>query len=207
MRLGIYGGSFSPIHNGHLLLAESCREQCQLDEVWFMPAAANPLKQVGELASDAHRTAMIELAIAGNQTFKVSPIELERGGLSYTIDTLRDVRQIAPQAELFLLIGGDSFASLFHWHKIDEICQLATICTVGRPGFDLNEWGQLPEVLSDDQMATIKQNFVEMPLIGISSTEIRQRTAQGRSIRYMVPRSVEKYIETQHVFRNQPSHV
>ncbi|GAA4425006.1 nicotinate-nucleotide adenylyltransferase [Bremerella cremea] len=207
MRLGIYGGSFSPIHNGHLLLAESCREQCGLNEVWFLPAASNPLKQDVELASDAHRTAMVELAIAGNHAFKVSPIELERGGLSYTVDTLREVRQIVPHAELFLLIGGDSFASLFHWHKIEEICELATICTVGRPGFDLNDWGRLPEVLNEDQMTQIKQHFVEMPLIDLSSTEIRRRVTEGRSIRYMVPRSVEKYIETQHVFRNQPTHV
>lgn len=203
MRLGIYGGSFSPIHNGHLLLAESCREQCQLDEVWFMPAATNPLKADGTLASDAHRVAMIELAIAGNHTFKCNPIELERGGLSYTVDTLREVREIVPQAELFLLVGGDSFASFYHWHKIEEICELATISTVGRPGSDLNDWGQLPDVLSEDQMTRIKQHFVEMPLIGLSSTDIRQRILSQRSIRYMVPRSVEKYIETQHVFKKQ----
>jgi len=205
MRLGIYGGSFSPIHNGHLLLAESCREQCALDEVWFLPAATNPLKQDGVLASDAHRVAMIELAIAGNLTFKCSPIELERGGLSYTVDTLNELRKIVPQAELFLLVGGDSFASLFHWHKIAEICQLATICTVGRPGSDLSDWGRLPEVLSEDQMAQIQQHFVEMPLIGLSSTDIRRRIASGKSIRYMVPRSVEKYIETQKVFGKQPA--
>ncbi len=203
MRLGIYGGSFSPIHNGHLLLAESCREQCDLDEVWFLPAATNPLKQDGVLASDAHRTAMIELAIAGNHAFKCSPIELERGGLSYTVETLRELRKIVPQAELFLLVGGDSFASLFHWYKIVEICDLATICTVGRPGSNLNDWGRLPEVLNDDQMALIKQHFVEMPLIGLSSTDIRSRIASGKSIRYMVPRSVEKYIETQRVFHKQ----
>lgn len=203
MRLGIYGGSFSPIHNGHLLLAESCREQCALDEVWFLPAATNPLKQDGVLASDAHRVAMIELAIAGNQAFKCSPLELERGGLSYTVETLRDLQKIVPQAELFLLVGGDSFASLFHWHKIEEICDLATICTVGRPGSDLDDWGRLPEVLNDDQMAHIKQHFVEMPLIGLSSTDIRRRITSGNSIRYMVPRSVEKYIETQRVFHKQ----
>lgn len=207
MRLGIYGGSFSPIHNGHLLLAESCREQCQLDEVWFLPAAVSPLKQDANPASNAHRVAMIELAIAGNQAFKVSPIELERGGISYTVDTLREVQQIVPHAQLFLLVGADSFASFSHWRAIDEICELATICTVGRPGSDLNDWGSLPEVLTDDQMMEIKEHSVEMPQIGLSSTEIRQRIADGRSIRYMVPRSVEKYIETQHVFRSQDVHV
>ena len=203
MRLGIYGGSFSPIHNGHLLLAESCREQCRLDEVWFMPAAVSPLKQDANPASNAHRVAMLELAIAGNQAFKVSPIELERGGVSYTVDTLKEVQQQVPDAELFLLVGGDSFADFYHWRAIDEICQLATICTVGRPGSDLSDWGQLPEVLSQEQMDGMKEHFVEMPLIGLSSTNIRQRIAEQRSIRYMVPRSVEKYIETQHVFRSQ----
>jgi len=203
MRLGIYGGSFSPIHHGHLLLAESCREQCKLDEVWFLPAATSPLKQDGVLASDAHRVAMIELAIAGNHAFKCSPIELERGGVSYTVETLRDLQTIVPQAELFLLVGGDSFASFEHWHKLEEICELATICTVGRPGSDLTDWGRLPEILTDDQMTHIKQHFVEMPLIGLSSTDIRERFVNGRSIRYMVPRSVEKYIETQRVFSKQ----
>lgn len=206
MRLGIYGGSFSPIHNGHLLLAESCREQCRLDEVWFMPAAVSPLKQDANPASNAHRVAMLELAIAGNPAFRVSAIELERGGVSYTVDTLKEVRQQVPEAELFLLVGGDSFATFYHWRAIDEICQLATICTVGRPGSDISDWGRLPEVLSQEQMDQMKEHFVEMPLIGLSSTDIRLRIAEQRSIRYMVPRSVEKYIETQHVFRSQTAH-
>lgn len=203
MRLGIYGGSFSPIHNGHLLLAESCREQCRLDKVWFMPAAVSPLKQDANPASNAHRVAMLELAIAGNEAFKVSPIELERGGVSYTVDTLKEVRQQVPDAELFLLVGADSFADFYHWRAIDDICELATICTVGRPGSNLSDWGQLPEILSPAQMDRMKEHFVAMPLIGLSSTDIRQRISEQRSIRYMVPRSVEKYIETQHVFRSQ----
>ncbi len=201
MRLGIYGGTFSPIHMGHLLLAESCRERHRLDQVWFMPAAVSPLKRAEATASDAHRVAMVELAIAGNAAFHSSRLELDRGGVSYTIETVREVHQQMPHAELFLLVGADSLADFPRWHAVQEICSLATVCVVGRPGTNLGDLQALSPLLSEKQIETIRQNFVEMPPIGLSSTEIRQRVAQGRSIRYMVPRSVEKYIETQHVFR------
>lgn len=203
MRLGIYGGSFSPIHMGHLLLAEACRERHQLDQVWFVPAAMSPLKQDISPASDAHRAAMIELAIAGHNAFRMNRLELDRGGVSYTVDTLRDIHEQMPDAELFLLVGGDSLADFPRWHAIDEICSLAQVCAVGRAGHNLGELSHLEGILSAAQIDALREHFVPMPLIELSSSDIRRRINEGRSIRYMVPRSVEKYIETQQLFRMQ----
>ena len=112
MRIGIFGGSFNPIHFGHLLLAETCREQCRLDEVWFVPAARPPHKQDLPLAPDADRVAMLQLAVGGHKPFRVSEIELQREGVSYTVDTLREIAEQQPDAELFFLMGADSLAEL-----------------------------------------------------------------------------------------------
>ena len=200
MRLGIYGGSFSPIHLGHLLLAETCREFHGLDEIWFLPAAMSPLKRGNYPTSDAHRVAMVELAIAGNPAFRMSRLELDRGGVSYTVDTLRDIHRQMPDAELFLLVGADSVDDFPSWRAIDEICSLARVCAVGRSGYDLGNLSHLKDALPAEQIQAIQKHFVPMPLVEISSTDIRERVASGRSIRYMVPRSVENYIEPQRVF-------
>lgn len=205
MRLGIYGGSFSPIHLGHLLLAEACREYHRLDEVWFLPAATSPLKQDFRMTSDAHRAAMVELAIAGHGAFRMSRLELDRGGVSYTVDTLRDIQHQMPEAELFLLVGADSIADFPRWRAIEKICSLAQVCAVGRTGYDLGDLSHLGGELSAAQIQRLRDHFVPMPLVEISSSDIRERLGSGRSIRYMVPRSVEKYIETQRVFSSQPS--
>src|SRR5262245_62009417 len=120
-RLGIFGGSFDPVHNGHLLLAECCREQCRLDEVWFLPAAAPPHKLGHVLAPAKARIEMLELAISGHEAFRVSPLEIERGGVSYTVETLRAIALQEPQAALFLLMGADSLRDLPTWREPEEI--------------------------------------------------------------------------------------
>ncbi|PHR99902.1 MAG: nicotinic acid mononucleotide adenylyltransferase [Blastopirellula sp.] len=200
MKLGIFGGSFSPVHQGHLLLAETCREQCQLDQVWFVPAATPPHKQSTKLASDQHRVAMLELAIAGNEAFKVSDIELQRGGISYTVDTLQHIREANPEAELYLLIGADSLEDLPTWHKIGGICVLALPVVIARAGQAEPNWQVLAPLVSTERLAKIEQLKVDVTPVGFSSTEIRNRVASGRSIRYQLPRSVEKYIETQKLY-------
>ncbi|MEQ8835767.1 MAG: nicotinate (nicotinamide) nucleotide adenylyltransferase, partial [Lacipirellulaceae bacterium] len=133
MKLGIFGGSFDPVHNGHLLLAGSARDQLTLEEVWFLPAASQPLKPQGLVASERDRLAMLELALVGQDGFKADPIEYERGGVSYTVDTLREIRQLHPEAELYFLLGADSLADIAKWKSPEEILALATLAVVHRP--------------------------------------------------------------------------
>src|SRR5262249_55888086 len=125
MRLGLFGGSFDPVHYGHLLLAETCREQCRLDAVWFVPAAVPPHKQARELSSAENRVEMLKLAIAGNEAFSVYQMEIERGGVSYTVDTLEQLHAEDPTRELFFLMGADSLADLPTWRNPRRICELA----------------------------------------------------------------------------------
>ncbi len=200
MRLGIFGGSFDPVHYGHLLLAESCREQLVLDEVWLVPAHVSPHKQHAHPADGATRVEMLKLAVAGHPQLVVSTLELDREGVSYTVDTLDELRQQDTNRELLLLMGADSLYDLPRWRDPKRICQLATLAVVQRPGSPEVDFGCLREFASPEQISLFRRHVVTMPMIGISSSDIRSRTAQGRSIRYLTPRSVEKYIETQGLY-------
>ncbi len=208
MRLGILGGTFDPVHYGHLLLAESCREACRLDQVWFLPAAVPPHKQQQALAPGAQRVEMLELAIAGHPAFQVSPYEVNRGGVNYTVETLTHVHKEDPSRELFFLMGADSLSDLPNWKEPARLCQLATPVVVLRSssGFTsdaaaLLDLSGLEHLLPAERLSAIRQHQVQMPRIDLSSTEIRQRIAEGRSIRYRTPRAVEKYIETHQLYR------
>lgn len=196
MRIGIFGGSFSPVHYGHLLLAENCRDQAKLDQVWFIPTKISPLKQGLRPISDDHRLAMLELAITGNPAFQVSTMELDRGGVSYTVETLREIRERHPADDLFLLIGGDSLTDFLAWKSPAEICELATPLVVTRPGSPACDWSSLAGVIDPARIDAMQRGLISMPLVAFSSTEIRRRLAQGQTIRYQVPRSVEKYLQT-----------
>ena len=134
MRLGIFGGTFDPVHYGHLLLAECCREQCKLDEVWFLPAAVPPHKQDLELSSAEDRINMLELAIAGQSAFGVCRYEIDRGGVNYTFETLAHFHEEDPCRELFFLLGADMLADLPHWRHPAQILELAVPVAVRRPG-------------------------------------------------------------------------
>ena len=201
MRIGLLGGTFDPIHVGHLLLAESCREQLRLDEVWFVPAAVPPHKQSQTLSPAAARVEMLKLAIGGHEAFRVSEIELARGGVSYTVETLEAVHRERPEAELFLLLGADSLVDLPTWRDPRRICELAIPATVGRPGSPPPNYSLLAEFVEPARLAEFERHQVEMPAVGISSRDLRQRVAEGRSIRYQVPRAVERYIETAGLYR------
>lgn len=201
MRLGLFGGTFDPVHYGHLLLAESCREQCRLDAVWFLPAAVPPHKRARELTPAAARIEMLELAIAGHPAFSVSRYEADRGGVNYTADTLAHFRREDPEGELFFLLGADMLHDLPNWREPARVCELATAIVVRRSGADPVDFDWLSQVLSAEAIDRIRRHQVEMPEIGISSTEIRRRAAAGRSIRYQTPRAVEKYIETHRLYR------
>ncbi len=200
MRLGLFGGSFDPVHFGHLLLAECCREQIGLDRVWFVPAAAQPHKRNGLVATAAQRLDMLRLAIGGQPAFEVSTLELDRGGVSYTVDTLEAVRREQPAAELFLLMGTDSLADFPTWREPARICELAIPVAVRRAGAVEPDYAQFAGLISIARLAAIERFRVEMPAVDFSASDIRRRVAAGLSIRYRTPRAVEKYIEVQGLY-------
>jgi nicotinate-nucleotide adenylyltransferase len=198
MRLGIYGGTFDPIHYGHLLLAERCREELQLDEVWFIPAGSPPHKQ-GRVSTPAKaRVAMVEFAVSGFPEFRVSRIELERGGQSYTVQTLEQVRASDPSREVFLLMGADSIAELGTWKDPARILELSQVVAVNRAG-ESPDLSSLDELL---QQTGRTVRTVEMPAMGISSGDIRTRVAQKQSIRFLTPRPVEMYIRQNKLYED-----
>jgi nicotinate-nucleotide adenylyltransferase len=202
MRLGIFGGSFDPVHYGHLLLAECCREACSLDEVWLVPAAIAPHKQGRAQLPAKARLEMLELALAGNDHLRASSLEIDRGGVSYTVETLAAIAAERPGVQLFLLMGADSLADLATWREPERICQLALPVVVRRAGSPEPDLGVLADLVSEKRLAEIRGLQVEMPLVELSSTDLRLRAAEGRSLRYRTPRAVEKYIETHGLYRS-----
>ena len=190
MRLGILGGTFDPVHYGHLLLAETAREQCRLDQVWFLPAAIPPHKQGHELSSVEQRIEMLELAVAGNPAMIVSRLEADRGGVTYTVDTLAALAAEECRRELLFLMGADSLADLPNWREPERICQLAILAVVRRAGQEV-DYSRLADLVPAERLELFRQHQVEMPLIELSSHDIRQRVGRGQSIRYRTPRAVE----------------
>ncbi len=195
MRLGVFGGTFDPVHFAHLLMAEQCREQCELDQVWLLPAGQPPHKTESNITTGNQRAEMLELAIAGHADFRVNRMEFSREGNTYTVDTLEQLHQERPEDELFFLIGGDSLDDLPGWREPQRIAELATIIAINRGERPLPTPEELTTHVGNQIAQRIK--FVTMPSLDLSSTDIRQRVKAGRSIRYFVPRAVEAYI-TQH---------
>jgi nicotinate-nucleotide adenylyltransferase len=196
MRIGIYGGTFDPIHLGHLVLAEQCREQLELDEVWFVPAGDPPHKRPAPLASGRQRRDMVDFAISGHAHFLVSDIELERDGPSYTIETLTQLNQLHPGQEWWLLIGADSLKDFPTWKQPEDIVQLARVAAVNRGDARPADAAEFTARFGE------RLDVVTMPGISISASDIRQRVAEGRSIRFLVPRAVEVYIQQQGLYRS-----
>ena len=197
----MYGGTFDPVHYGHLLLAESCREQARLNEVRFIPAALPPHKQDQHISSGEDRLNMLKLALGGYPEFEVSDRELQRKGPSYTVTTLEELALETPNAELFLLMGADSLLEFPTWKDPLRIMELAEILVVGRGGERPPDFAQ---VFSESEIQTAARErvrFVQMPGCQLSSTEIRRRALEGKSIRFQTPAAVEKYIETHRLYR------
>lgn len=185
--VGLMGGTFDPIHIGHLIAAETAREACGLDEVWFVPTNVPPLKDGGPAVSGEQRLRMVELAIAGHPRFRASAIELEREGVSYSVDTAEKLRARYPGHSFAYIIGADRVCDLPSWHRIDELAELVSFIGLERPGYDAGA-GHLPPQLAD------KIRFVQMPQLDVSSTDIRARRKAGRSIHWLVPDAVHEYI-------------
>lgn len=205
MRYGIYGGAFDPIHWGHLLLAESCLRQAKLDRVVFVPTGVSPHRngKNSYIASAEERFEMIESALAGYEEYLISRFETDRRETSFTVDTLRYFKHTFSlvEPELFLLLGADMFNDLPNWHAVDEICRLATPLVVFRAGDNPPYFEGLSGVVSPDRIEEIRQASVRMPQIELSSTEIRRAVAEGNSIRFQVPRTVETYISAHRLYR------
>lgn len=199
MRLGIFGGTFDPVHFGHLILAEQCREQCQLDQIWFLPSGSPPHKDDLGITSGTHRAEMLEFAVAGQPEFLVDRRELKREGTTYTVDTLESLTAEDADRELFFLIGGDSLNDLPTWREPQKIAQLATIVAVNRGDRPLQDLETVRKQLGDAVADRIV--LATMPGIDLSSTDIRQRVREGKSVRYMVPRAVEAYIAEHELYR------
>ncbi len=201
MRLGVFGGTFDPIHIGHLILAEHCREACRLDEVLFVPAGEPPHKRGWQLTPGSVRAEMIELALAGHEPFKLSQIELQRHGPNYSALTLAELKRQRPQDDLYFIIGADSLADMPQWHEPARIVELATLVVAARPGDRWRDLDALRAKLQERTGRNVDCLCVNMPLIGISSSAIRERCRAGKSIRFMVPAAVECYIKEHGLYR------
>jgi nicotinate-nucleotide adenylyltransferase len=193
LRIGIMGGTFDPIHHGHLVAASEVADHFHLDEVIFVPTGESPLKP--ESTASEHRYLMSVIATASNPRFSVSRIDIDRGGPTYTIDTLRDMRERYPDAELFFISGADAIAQILDWKNVGELWDLAHFVAVSRPGHFLTMSG-LPQ--SDVRL-------VEIPALAISSTDCRERVERGSPVWYLVPDGVVQYIAKHRLYRRPPS--
>lgn len=186
-RIGVMGGTFDPIHHGHLVAASEVADRFNLDEVIFVPTG-QPWQKAGKTISPAEdRYLMTVIATASNPRFSVSRVDIDRDGPTYTIDTLRDLREQFPDEELYFITGADALASIMSWHDWEEMFQLAEFVGVTRPGYDLRE-DMLPAGIQE------RVHLVEIPAMAISSTDCRERAAEGRPVWYLVPDGVVQYI-------------
>ena len=192
MKIGIFGGTFDPIHFGHLATAEAVREIFSLDEILFIPAARPPHKLDRSITAEHHRLAMTKLATRSNKFFRVSDMELQRTGLSYTLDTVNELHKIFGQStELFFIIGADSLADLSKWHAARELVAKCHFIATTRQGVDV-DFSAVEKFFGASAVEHIHR--VTTPGLEISSTDIREKVHQRRSIKYLVPEVVENYI-------------
>jgi len=194
MRLGVFGGTFDPVHLGHLILAEQCREQGRLDQVVFIPAARPPHKQDKSLISFTERVEMLRLAVSGQPAFRIDELEKDRPGPSFTVDTLAQLRDRNAGAELFLLIGSDTLRDLPTWHQPVKILESTGLLVVPRPGWPIPNAEEVKKSLALPDSFPLRLQICAIPQIEIASRDLRRCIAEGRSVRYMLPRAVEAYI-------------
>lgn len=201
-RIGLYGGSFNPIHCGHLIVARALAERLDLGRVILLPTSQPPHKNPEDLLSGAHRAQMIRLAIEGEELFEPNEFDLKGKEPSYTIKTVSHFREhFGPETVLCWMIGADSLAELATWHRVLELVDCCRVVTAVRPGFDHIDWTELRSLLGDERIERLRADLIQTPPVDISSTEIRKRVRLGRSIRYLVPPSVAEYIDRHNLYR------
>ncbi len=194
-RVGLYGGTFDPIHVGHLIVARAVREQLELDRVVLIPSARPPHKQTTELTDASHRLAMARLAVKGEDGLEASDCEVKRTGPSYTIDTVTAFRErLGPQAEVIWLIGADTLGELSSWYRVEALADACRIVIAARPGWESPDPAALRDRLRDDQLDRLRSSLLATPRVDVSASDIRRRAAAGRSIRWLVPEPVRQYI-------------
>ncbi len=196
-KIGIFGGTFNPIHNGHINLAEKIGRDLNLDIIFIIPASIPPHKAWMNITDSKHRYEMCRLAVEGNPLFKVCDIELKREGKSYTIDTLNEILNIYKNSKLHLIMGSDSFLSVIRWVNFDEIIKTAILCTAHR---DLNESLRLHKMEQVLNAKGAETQICEVPIMPISSTKIRKNIYNGLKIEGMVPENVADYIKRNTLF-------
>jgi nicotinate-nucleotide adenylyltransferase len=192
MRLGLFGGTFDPVHFGHLLLAEQCREHCALDEVWFLPSGAPPHKTSADISAGQMRTEMLEFATSGHPAFQINTMELERKGPTFTVETLKELAEADSSRELFFLIGADSLNDFPSWREPARILEYANVVAVNRGNEPIADLDAVAARIGGDALARLRT--VTIPGIDFSASDLRRRVRQGKSIRFMTPRAVEVYI-------------
>lgn len=195
MKIGILGGTFDPPHVGHLIVAEHVRAELGLDRVYFIPAVIPPHKQRrDDIAPAETRLELLRLAVADNPAFAVSDLEVRRGGISYTVDTLRALRLEHPSDAFYLLVGMDNLSEFGSWKEPDMIQRIARVVVMTRPGFEAD-----PEIVDRGRNMIV----CAVPQIGISSSDVRQKLGKGRSVRYLVPDRVARYIADEGLYRGK----
>ncbi|MCI0596272.1 MAG: nicotinate (nicotinamide) nucleotide adenylyltransferase, partial [candidate division Zixibacteria bacterium] len=190
-KIGLLGGTFDPPHLAHLVLAQSALDELKLDEIWFIPVFRPPHKQGEKVSPFQHRLHMLRLAIRGNRRFKVLTIEKEKGGLSYTVETLPPLRQKHPNTQFFLLLGADNLAELSSWKEPEKVFSMAQPVFAHRPRADSSTMLETKEKVPVWLEHAV---WLSNPLLEISASDLRKRIQAGRSIRYLVPEAVERYI-------------
>jgi nicotinate-nucleotide adenylyltransferase len=201
LRVGILGGAFNPPHLGHLVCAQEALVQLELDSVLFVPVGEAPHRELQDDPGPEARLEMVELAIADDDRFTASRIEMDREGPSYTVDTLKELREQSPKDELFLILGGDQAAALATWHEPEMVLERATLAV-----FERMSWGRNAIVIKIGRMPGAERvRYLDMPLIQVSSSSIRRRVREGLPIRYLVPDKVVEYIATHELYGSQGS--
>jgi nicotinate-nucleotide adenylyltransferase len=197
-RLGVMGGTFDPIHHGHLVAASEVADLFELDEVIFVPTGEPWQKQGRHVSPAEDRYLMTVIATASNPRFSVSRVDIDRGGRTYTKDTLTDLRALNPGTDLYFITGADALASILTWHDVGELFELARFVGVSRPGYTLNGDHVLAAF---DSLSPDALKLVEVPALAISSSDCRARAAEGRTIWYLVPDGVVQYVSKRGLYR------
>ncbi len=201
MRIGVFGGTFDPVHYGHLVLAETCRQQLKLDQVRFIPAAISPHKLNLRPTDGNARADMLSMAVSGYPEFVVDRRELKRLGPSFTVDTLAELTRENPDAEVFFLMGADSLKDLLTWKQPEVIAKLAVIVACNRPGVPVPDPSQLVGWVGKE--IALRVVVVEMPGVDLSATDLRQRAVDGRGLRFLTPRAVEAFIGEHQLYQKR----
>lgn len=184
-KMGIMGGTFNPIHNGHLIMAQIALEELELDKIIFVPSGKPKYKNNDLILDSNFRLKLVEKSIIGNDKFILSNVDIIRDGNTYTVDTLKDLKKSYADTQFYFIMGADSFLNIKSWYHYEEILNSCDICVASRPGEENDRIGVLIDEFKNQYSATVYQ--LDMPLIEISSTNIRNRFCQGKSIRYMIP--------------------